>query len=96
MTSVLTRVKLARALRRLGLDLSAVADAVADIATSDITSEVVALAQRIGPSTLRTLGALHLASAVLADVDVIVTYDIRLAEAAQSVGLSVAAPSGHR
>lgn len=43
--------------------------------------------------SLRTLDALHLASAVRLDVDALVTYDLRLAEAAERVGLRVHAPT---
>lgn len=41
---------------------------------------------------LRSLDALHLAGALGADASVIVTYDIRLAEAARAHGLDVHAP----
>ncbi len=45
-----------------------------------------------GP-TLRSLDALHLAAAIALDVDALVTYDSRLAEAAQSVGIEVIQPA---
>lgn len=41
---------------------------------------------------LRTLDALHLEAAIRLDVDAVLTYDHRLAEAAASVGLDVIAP----
>lgn len=41
---------------------------------------------------LRTLDALHLEAAIRIDVDAILTYDHRLAEAAVSAGLGVIAP----
>ncbi|WP_396668056.1 type II toxin-antitoxin system VapC family toxin [Microbacterium sp. R86528] len=41
---------------------------------------------------LRTLDALHLEAAIRLDVDAILTYDHRLADAAVSVGLDVIAP----
>lgn len=41
---------------------------------------------------LRSLDALHLAAAIRLDVDALVTYDVRLAEAAVGVGLPVHAP----
>lgn len=43
--------------------------------------------------TLRSLDALHLASAIRLDVDALVTYDVRLAEATERAGLRVHAPS---
>lgn len=44
---------------------------------------------------LRTLDAIHLATALRlgSDLDAVVTYDNRLAEAARTLGLPVAAPS---
>ncbi|WP_051191614.1 type II toxin-antitoxin system VapC family toxin [Microbacterium luticocti] len=41
---------------------------------------------------LRTLDALHLEAAIRLDVDAILTYDHRLAEAARAAGLDVIAP----
>lgn len=41
---------------------------------------------------LRTLDALHLEAAMRLDVDVILTYDHRLSEAAMAAGLDVVAP----
>lgn len=41
---------------------------------------------------LRTLDALHLEAAIRLDVDAVLTYDHRLAQAAASVGLDVVAP----
>ncbi|NED94007.1 type II toxin-antitoxin system VapC family toxin [Phytoactinopolyspora alkaliphila] len=42
--------------------------------------------------TLRSLDALHLAASIRLDVDALVTYDVRLAEAAGNAGLHVHAP----
>ena len=42
---------------------------------------------------LRSLDALHLAAALHTDVDAILTYDTRLAEAARAHGLDVVAPA---
>jgi predicted nucleic acid-binding protein len=49
----------------------------------------------IGPAWLRTLDAIHLASAlqVLPALDAFVTYDDRLAAAARSLGLPVVRPA---
>lgn len=41
---------------------------------------------------LRTLDALHLEAAIRLDVDAVLTYDRRLADAAREVGLTVIAP----
>ncbi len=52
------------------------------------------LASDIGDPLLRTVDALHLASAVLLgdDLAVFVAYDHRLTDAAQTAGLAVATP----
>jgi uncharacterized protein len=64
--------------------------------------EVIAIDQPIAdhaaaiqPATIRTLDAIHLATAlaVLPDLDAFVTYDDRLAAAARALGLPVVAPA---
>ncbi len=60
--------------------------ALSGIAERPMTAEVVSLARRIDPTVLRSLDAMHLATAVLLDADVIVTNDDRLAEAAWHKG----------
>lgn len=70
----------------------AVAVALSGVAERPITEDVVGLARRIGPSPLRTLDAIHLATAILLDVDVLITYDDRLADACRHHGLVVGAP----
>jgi predicted nucleic acid-binding protein len=49
----------------------------------------------IGPAALRTLDAIHLASAmaVMGELDAFVTYDDRQADAARAVGLPVVRPA---
>lgn len=93
-TSALARVEVSRALRtridaedpqtldRLGQE------AFMGIAEYPLDGQVLALARRIGPPVLRSLDALHLASAVLVDADAIVVYDARLATAAREMGLT--------
>jgi predicted nucleic acid-binding protein len=52
-------------------------------------------AGRIGPTTLRSLDAIHLASALALrdELDAFVTYDLRLADAARGAGLRVVSPA---
>jgi predicted nucleic acid-binding protein len=71
---------------------SAIEVALSGLAERPITADVVSLARRIGPGRLRTLDAIHVATAVLLDADMIVTYDERLAEAARHNSLAVTAP----
>ena len=61
-----------------------------------ISPEVRALAQRVMPSAVRTLDAIHLATAVrISDqLTSFVTYDRRLAGAATAAGLTVDSPAG--
>ena len=67
-------------------------DAMAGIDERPMTGEVVSVARRIEPMILRSLDALHLATAVLVDADVVVTYDDRLADACRRNALAVATP----
>ncbi|GAB3817159.1 type II toxin-antitoxin system VapC family toxin [Kribbella italica] len=55
-------------------------------------SDVISLARRIEPLVLRSLDAIHLATAVLIDADLVVTYDDRLADACRRNSLAVAMP----
>jgi predicted nucleic acid-binding protein len=66
--------------------------ALSGVAERFITEDVVGLARRVAPPILRTLDAIHLATAILLDADVVLTYDDRLAEACRHNGLTVAAP----
>ena len=52
-------------------------------------------AARIAGPTLRTLDAIHVAAAraILLDLEALVTYDRRMAEAARALGIEVASPS---
>jgi predicted nucleic acid-binding protein len=61
----------------------------------ELDERVAREAATIGPPTLRTLDAIHLASALaLADeLEAIVTYDVHLADAARSLGLPVVSPA---
>ena len=67
--------------------------AMSGIAERVIGADVVSLARRIEPPVLRTLDAIHLATAVLLDADLVITYDDRLAAAAHRNSLDVAAPA---
>lgn len=60
----------------------------------ELDATLAAEAGRLRPSGLRTLDAIHLASALALgpQLDAIVTYDRRLADAAAAAGIEVAAP----
>lgn len=97
-SSALARVEVGRAVRRArlpGVDLPR-ANAVLDrIALLRIDEGILEAAQARDPADLRSLDAVHLASALsLGDLlDAIVTYDAQLASAARLQGLEVFAPS---
>lgn len=57
-----------------------------------VDDEVLDLAGRLTPAALRSLDALHVASAIRARADVLVTYDARMADAARAAGVVVIAP----
>ncbi|HEX2223385.1 MAG TPA: type II toxin-antitoxin system VapC family toxin [Thermoanaerobaculia bacterium] len=60
----------------------------------DLDNPILSMASALEPKTLRSLDALHLASALSlgTDLQALVTYDARLAEAARQTGLEVLAP----
>jgi predicted nucleic acid-binding protein len=94
-TSRLAHVEVARAAARLGLAEAPRVDAVlAQVSVSELDAEVAALAARVGPVALRTLDAIHLATALrLAGIlAALVTYDARQAEAGDALGFLVVAP----
>lgn len=94
-SSELGRVEVLRAARRVGDQVLAEAHAViGDVDLIPLDRGVQDLASDIGEPLLRTLDALHLASAVLLGNELLafVTYDERLRSAAQSAGLPIQTP----
>jgi len=95
-SSDLARAELLRATRRAAPDRLVRAREVLDILVlTEVRTEIFEQAGRLEPPALRTLDALHLASALDLgdDLDGILTYDDRLASAAQLQGIPVIAPS---
>lgn len=90
----LTRVTAPVEMPTMVNDLHLVLD---NIDRSEIDGTVRILAQTIAPPTVRSLDAIHLATALLlrdrVGIDHFVTYDKRLAEAAASRSLQVIAPA---
>jgi predicted nucleic acid-binding protein len=90
-------IEVSRAVRRrLDAGYAAAADLVDDalsgVAEYPIGEEVISLSQRLNPNQLRSLDAIHVASAMLLDTDLLITYDERMTEAARLNGLRCAAP----
>ncbi len=92
----LVRTELMRAVRRAAPEAAVQAHAVLDaLVLLAVTSRVFDVAGRLEPTTLRSLDAIHLAAALeLGDeLEGLVTYDDRLAEAASAYGIAVLAPA---
>ncbi|MCT2583447.1 hypothetical protein [Actinophytocola gossypii] len=57
-----------------------------------MADEVVNLGKRIDPNGPRSLDAIHVASAMLLDADLLITYDKRMMDAGEHNGLRCSAP----
>lgn len=66
--------------------------ALSGIAEYELDLGLLRQARHVGSADLRSLDAIHLASAVAVGADAVLTYDVRLAAAARSADLSVLAP----
>jgi uncharacterized protein len=91
-SSMLLHTELLRATRRARPDLLAAARALLDhVAMLDVSREVCDRAGLLESDGMRSLDALHLASALALaeDLEGIVTYDTRLRDAALALGLEV-------
>lgn len=94
-TSALARTEVARALMPSGTEaVSRGEDVLRRIQLVRLNDRVLREAGRIEPAELRSLDAIHLASArqLGSSVRQIVTYDERMADAAMASGWLVAAP----
>jgi predicted nucleic acid-binding protein len=95
-SSDLLRTELLRATRRGAPDQVRQARAVLDSLTLlTLSTSLFEHAATIEPDLLRSLDALHLAAALDLgdDLDGVITYDDRLASAAEALGIVVVAPS---
>jgi predicted nucleic acid-binding protein len=91
-SSDLTTVELHRAARREGSISPADVDEVLDkVYSLRVRPEIISLASEVKPVPLRSLDALHLASALRSNCDMI-AYDQRLIQAARGAGLTVYSP----
>ena len=95
-TSLIAATELVRAVRRIDPDLEAAANAVIDALTlADLEVGILTAAGTLAPPQMRTLDAIHVATALAlgTELDAVVTYDARMAEAARAVGLRTEAPA---
>jgi len=94
-SSSLLSVEAVRACARYGPQYAQAAEAgLQTVSLLPLDERVLTGARTLAPAHLRTLGALHLATALSlgADLAVLVSYDERLSEAAQAAGLTVLSP----
>jgi len=94
-SSALLGVEAVRACRRLGEGVADSAEAsLSDIALVPVDDAVLAVARRLDPGELRSLDAIHLATALSigTDLGALFSYDDRLTAAAVAAGLRVLAP----
>jgi predicted nucleic acid-binding protein len=95
-SSALLRIELTRAVARIRPALLPDArDLLTAFSYIEIDEEVIDGAMNEPDRSLRSLDAIHLATARLlgSDLDALVTYDSRLASAATDAGLAVLAPA---
>jgi hypothetical protein len=94
-TSIVAHVEVRRATRRAGGRLRRAIDVLDAIATIPLDGAIVDIAGTLDPPELRSLDALHLATALSVGVDLagLVTYDDRLGAAAARRRIEVWAPT---
>jgi predicted nucleic acid-binding protein len=91
-SSVLLETELRRMGVRLGWEQSRVSEVLDQIDLVEPSRSLFTEAGLIPGANLRSLDALHVATALRIDASVVVAYDQRLLEAARVVGLATAAP----
>ena len=94
-SSALLRAEALRAIRHLGPDaVATVREGLRRVDLIGIDDRILDSAGILEPQVLRTLDAIHLATALAVgdDLDAIVTYDERMVAAARLVGLTTATP----
>jgi uncharacterized protein len=75
-----------------GAAANAMADALRAVVLVDITPSIRARARLLDPVHLRTLDAIHLATALETGAHAVIVYDNRLASAAAAYGMDVLSP----
>lgn len=93
-SSALSRLEVARAARRREVEVPAADRVFARIAFRRIDTDVLSRAAALDPPQLRSLDAIHLATALLfaPELEAFLTYDRQLGRAAEDAGLPVEGP----
>ncbi|MGB7805301.1 MAG: type II toxin-antitoxin system VapC family toxin [Actinomycetota bacterium] len=93
-SSELAVTEVIRAVARVGGGTTRAASVLNALALVPIDGAILRDAASLKPRSLRTLDAIHLATALSLgrDLDVLITYDQRLGEAAERAGLTVSSP----
>jgi len=95
LTSVLGEIETARACGRANVPAEQVEELRRGLVLVELEEDIRSLACVALPPRLRTLDAIHLATALALreDLEAFVTYDVRLAEAVERAGLPLLAPA---
>src|SRR5258708_821341 len=92
-SSALLEVEAFRALARYAPESASRLHPVLDLVNLvDMDAGIRILAQTVRPATVRSLDAIHLATALRIGPEFFITYDKRLADAAREAGLAVETP----
>lgn len=93
-TSVVGEIETVRVCRRAAIPPEQVEELRAGLVIVVLDDEVSRLASEVGSPALRTLDAIHLATALSLrdELDALVTYDIRLARASADAAIPVLSP----
>ncbi len=90
----LLETELRRAAQRLpALGMDVVSEFLAGVSLYEMPGSLFREAGILPGETLRSLDALHLAAAVRIGVDLVLTYDVRMADSARLLGLPVLSPA---
>jgi predicted nucleic acid-binding protein len=92
LSSMLLETELRRLAVRTGVAQSVVTRLLERLDLLEIDRSLYREAGLLAGPHLRSLDAIHVAAALRANADAMVTYDLRQADAADSVGLSVQTP----
>ena len=92
-SSLLLETELRRFAIRHQLKQASVTTVLDGISLAELPQSLFLEAGLFAEPNLRTLDALHLASAIRLEVDELVTYDVRMAEAARELGLHATVPT---